>query len=157
MPSDLLFAGILLLIGLFLTFLEVAVIPGFGLVGIAGLASCAAGIGVVWVNHGAMWGLVAILVSLPSLVAVFWLVSKTGITKRLVLTLNVDGDSSDVPELSHLLGRTGVATTPLRPSGLAQIDDKRYDVVADGDFLEKGTPVRVSRISTNSILVSRDD
>jgi len=93
MPSDLLFAGILLLTGLFLTFLEVAVIPGFGLIGVAGFASYAAGIGVVWVNHGAMWGLVSILVSLPLFALVFWLVSKTGITKRLVLTKNVDGES----------------------------------------------------------------
>jgi membrane-bound serine protease (ClpP class) len=157
MPSDLLFAGILLLMGLFLTFLEVAVIPGFGLIGVAGFVSYAAGIGVVWVNHGSMWGLVSILVSLPLFALVFWLVSKSGITKRLVLTKNAEGDSSDVPELTHLLGRTGMATTALRPSGLALIDGTRYDVVADGDFLEKGAPVRVSRISTNSILVSRLD
>jgi hypothetical protein len=35
-----------------------------------------------------------------------------------------------------------VALTPLRPSGTADIDGERVDVVAEGDFVEKGDKIQ---------------
>jgi membrane-bound serine protease (ClpP class) len=52
-------------------------------------------------------------------------------------------------------GRTGTAITPLRPSGKAMIDERRYDVVTRGDFLEKGTPIRVVSAKGARIVVVR--
>jgi membrane-bound serine protease (ClpP class) len=44
---------------------------------------------------------------------------------------------------ADLTGRTGTALTPLRPSGTADIDGARIDVVAEGDFVHAGEPVIV--------------
>jgi membrane-bound serine protease (ClpP class) len=44
-----------------------------------------------------------------------------------------------------LTGRTGTAVTDLRPSGIAEIDGRRVDVVADGEFVRSGEPVAVLR------------
>jgi membrane-bound serine protease (ClpP class) len=52
-------------------------------------------------------------------------------------------------------GRTGTAITLLRPSGIAVIDDRRYDVVTRGEFLEKGTPIRVVSAKGARIVVAR--
>ena len=52
-------------------------------------------------------------------------------------------------------GQTGTAITPLRPSGKAMIDDRRYDVVTRGEFLEKGTPIRVVTAKGARIVVAR--
>jgi membrane-bound serine protease (ClpP class) len=46
---------------------------------------------------------------------------------------------------SELLGASGVAVTDLRPAGVAKIGDERVDVVADSEWIEAGTPVRVIR------------
>jgi len=52
-------------------------------------------------------------------------------------------------------GRKGMAMTLLRPSGIAMIDDRRYDVVTRGEFLEKGTPIRVVTAKGARIVVAR--
>lgn len=44
-----------------------------------------------------------------------------------------------------LSGRTGTALTDLRPSGIAQIDGNRVDVVSEGGFIRAGEPVVVVR------------
>ena len=46
-------------------------------------------------------------------------------------------------EFSHLVGRQGVTTTPLVPSGRADIDGELVDVIASGEMIEKGVTVEV--------------
>jgi membrane-bound serine protease (ClpP class) len=46
---------------------------------------------------------------------------------------------------SSLAGRGGVAVTDLRPSGIAEIDGERVDVVSDGGYVAAGEPITVVR------------
>ena len=43
----------------------------------------------------------------------------------------------------------------LRPSGIAEIDGKRIDVVADGDFISKGEGIVVTQAEGIRILVKK--
>ena len=52
-----------------------------------------------------------------------------------------------------LLGAIGVAATPLRPSGKAQIGDDFLDVVAEGDYVAPGSRVQVIEIEGNRVVV----
>ena len=52
-----------------------------------------------------------------------------------------------------LVGRTGVVTTELRPSGTADIDGKPVDVVSEGAFLPKGTEIRVVTVEGARVVV----
>ena len=58
--------------------------------------------------------------------------------------------------LPLVVGDRGVAVTPLRPAGKMKIKARVYDVVTRGDFLEKGTPVVVSAIHGNVLIVSKE-
>jgi membrane-bound serine protease (ClpP class) len=51
------------------------------------------------------------------------------------------------------LGKSGHATSVLRPAGIAEIDGERVDVVSDGGLIEPGTPVHVTRVDGNRIVV----
>jgi membrane-bound ClpP family serine protease len=53
------------------------------------------------------------------------------------------------------LGKGGIAVSPLRPSGIADVEGERVDVVSDGDFIEAGAQIVVSRIDGNRIVVRR--
>lgn len=44
---------------------------------------------------------------------------------------------------STLAGAAGVAVTDLRPSGVAEIDGRRVDVVSDGEYIPAGAPIAV--------------
>jgi membrane-bound serine protease (ClpP class) len=54
-----------------------------------------------------------------------------------------------------LMGKTGVADSVLRPSGKALIGGKIYSVEADGEFIEAGRGIRVTRVRGNRISVRR--
>ncbi len=54
-----------------------------------------------------------------------------------------------------LLGRTGRASTVLRPAGVAEFDGEPVDVVTEGDFVEAGAAVKVIAVAGNRIVVER--
>ena len=56
---------------------------------------------------------------------------------------------------TELVGRTGVVTTELRPSGTAEIDGHPVDVVSEGAFLPKGTNVRVVTVEGARVVVRK--
>lgn len=66
-----------------------------------------------------------------------------------------DGDAYD--GLEALVGRTGLARTPMLPSGQIVIDESRYDAVSQGMPIEAGDRVRVIDIRTYKIIVRRVD
>jgi membrane-bound serine protease (ClpP class) len=53
------------------------------------------------------------------------------------------------------VGELGIAHSPLRPAGKARFGDRLVDVLTDGDFLVRGTRVRVLRIVGNQVFVEQ--
>jgi len=68
-----------------------------------------------------------------------------------------EGVVSQAPDLESHVNKTGRTLTALRPSGTAMIDDIRLDVVADGEYIEAGVPVRVAGVTGNQVIVVRMD
>ncbi len=165
----------LLIIALGIVFLgvEIFVLPGFGIAGIAGIACIIVGLilslqgfvipdpSLPWEKElfvkniskvlGAFIG--AFLLGIFMLKYVFPTFSKKAEGPYLMATL--EGFHADSEQTSRVkVGDKGVALTFLRPSGKAQINEDVFDVITDGAFLEKGTPVFISRIKGNTIIVS---
>jgi membrane-bound serine protease (ClpP class) len=55
----------------------------------------------------------------------------------------------------ELLGAEGEALSPLRPSGIAELNGKRYDVVTRGEMLQRGDRIRVIEVSGNRLVVKK--
>jgi membrane-bound serine protease (ClpP class) len=78
--------------------------------------------------------------------------------KHLILETGLgagEGYASPPETDRQLLGKSGIAILPLRPSGIADIDGERVDVVPDGEFIEAGAHIVVSRVDGNRIVVRR--
>ena len=67
-----------------------------------------------------------------------------------------DSRADSVETIRANVGDAGIALTFLRPSGKIKINDDVFDVITEGEFLEKGTPVKISEIKGNRIIVSRN-
>ena len=65
--------------------------------------------------------------------------------QRLVLGTSLAGAEGYTSAATDdtLLGRHGVAESPLRPAGAATIDGRRVDVVSNGGYIEAGAAVEV--------------
>ncbi len=70
--------------------------------------------------------------------------------------IETDKTAAELTEKAHneLLGMTAVAYTPLRPSGKIKLNDGRLlDVITPGDYIDKGTTVKIIAVDMNRILV----
>ncbi|HOB20114.1 MAG TPA: NfeD family protein [Candidatus Atribacteria bacterium] len=147
----------LFVLGIVLMLIEAAV-PGFGIFGIAGIVSFI--VAIIFAAPTPEQGLISLGISLLlTVVAVpilYKLLGGPRLFSRLVLSESVTTDKGFVATggYDHLLGKTGEAVTPLRPSGTAVIDGIRVDVVADGVFLTQGTRIKVIRVEGNRIVVT---
>lgn len=158
---------LLVVVGLALLALEVFVIPGFGVVGVAGIIALAWGLTTSLTGAGATISAVvmalgrvmlSVLVALlASLVALRFL-PRLPAGKQLVLGTALPegaGIRAAAPEgtVASLLGAQGTTLTPLRPAGLATIAGRRVDVVSQGEFINAGQLVEVIRDEGNRVVV----
>ena len=150
-------AVLLLLLGFIALVLDIFV-TGFGVVGLAGIILV-------------IWGVVLLAVDITQLTAALVVSLVGGIILFVVglklmsrfkwwnkLTLsdsqqNKEGYVAPDAELSQYIGMEGVALTPLRPAGTAEIAGKRIDVVTEGAFINKGDQILVYQVEGLRVIV----
>ncbi len=146
----------LLILGFVMILLEIFVIPGFNIFGIAGFATVCMGIYFAYAKLGTQAAIYVGLAGILGTAALIWLLVRNRAWQRMVLQRQTDrasGYTSAPASLEDLVASTGVALTPLRPAGRAQFDEQIVDVVTEGDFIESGDPVEVLSVHGNRIVV----
>ena len=73
--------------------------------------------------------------------------------KKLVLVAAQGPEYVTSSDFTALRGAIGTASSFLRPAGVALIDDRRVDVLTEGEFIAAGTPVRVTRVEGARVFV----
>ena len=138
--------------------LELHVFPGHGLSGALGLLALAAA---VFLAFGAAFSVVAIqaisiaIVLSVVLFAVFVRMAPQSAYFRRITFTNVQGPEFVANrDFQGLVGHMGVATSYLRPAGVAHVDGERVDVLTEGDFLPAGSAIRVSRVQGSRVFVA---
>jgi membrane-bound serine protease (ClpP class) len=140
-------------IGMVLLVTEVAIIPTFGVAGVAAALFLLGGAATAWHYRGPVWGVGSLLVAAALAVGVIVLAPRTRAGKALVLEAAIT-DQHVGDGLAGLLGRRGVATTTLRPAGAVEIGGRRIDVVTEGQFVAAGTEVEVVAVEGSRVVVT---
>ncbi len=157
MTGDPLLVLFLLLVGLILIAVELVFIPGVGFLGVAGLGVLGAGFMISWVKLGTAHTIQLFFVAAAIGAFLAWRAAKGGAWNRLVNRNSERGNTSQQPGLERLIGRKGTVCSKLRPAGLARIDGRRTDVIAEGGFIEEGEEIEVIRVDANRVVVKRLD
>lgn len=150
-------AAIIFIAGLILLAVEI-VAPGFGVFGISGIVALVLGIILSAPTPSQGIGTLAIalaatMIAIPVFIKIF---GRTRLFQHLVLSTSETTEMGYIhaPPKNELLGKTGTAYTVLRPAGIVLIDGKRVDAIADGAYIEKGTPVEVIRVEGSKVIVA---
>ena len=149
----------LLAAGLLLIVAEVF-IPG-GVAGVVGGLALLGAMGLGLAAFPAPWGFLSAIaiVVFGGLGLLTWvqLFPRSRVGKRIAL--RTDGaDQKTAAPARELLGAAGEAATALRPAGIAIIDGKRYDVLAEGgEWIPAGAAIRVSAVRDGQIHVCAAD
>jgi len=142
----------LILVGAALLLLE-TVLPGM-IAGIIGFGCLVAGVAMAYVDFDtrtANFVLLAVVVGLVAGTACWLKFFPDSRVARLFISQRTVGEiGTEKPEL---LNQNGTALTPLRPSGAASINGKRVDVITEGPFVERGSPVKVVAVEGMRVVV----
>lgn len=162
---------LLFIVGLLLLLLEIFVIPGFGVAGIAGIVCMAASILIGLVENfsfapgridlkavsnavltfvGGILGAAAVIVFLSSKYAP----KGIGIKSELTHCQDVEDGYIGVDTAPvKLVGRNAVCVTDMRPAGKIEIDGEAYDAVSQTGFIDAGTDVIVCKYENAQLYV----
>lgn len=165
---------LLLIAGIVLLGVELFVLPGFGITGIAGILLMAVAMvlslqdfvipkpEMPWQRGILEKNILTIILSLLGSVVLIFLFFKyvfpriSGVISGPYLSATL-AEAHSIPEtpLAVSVGDRGVVTKTLRPSGSVKIDNNIYDVITDGEFINKDEKIIVTEIKGSRILVTR--
>lgn len=156
---DWLIIGGAIILGLFLIVLEVYLIPGTTIVMLVGLISIAYGIIEAFNIYGTGTGTIVLASTIVASSIILYLLIKLGALRKFVLKeQTVDSvETKKITDLSFLLGKEGIASTPLKPSGKILIDEKEYDALSINIWIETGEEIIVKIVEGNIIKVFKKD
>ncbi|MBN2020269.1 MAG: hypothetical protein JW749_08595 [Sedimentisphaerales bacterium] len=172
----------LFVVGILLLLVEIFIIPGFGVTGITGILLIMVGLfgmliknppdRVPWPQTSFDWqwflngvlaislGFVGFLIcatvltkymhKMPYLSSMVLLpgIAKKGTEVEISMTAPQEGE-----QVSVAVGQEGEAMSRLRPAGKARFGDAVVDVVAEGEFIDKGIKVKIIEIHGNRVVV----
>ncbi|MBX3663977.1 MAG: nodulation protein NfeD [Burkholderiales bacterium] len=156
---------LLLVAGAVLIAVEAFVLPGFGIVGVLGIVTLLGGIALSMVGAqdsyeivllAAMRVVFALIAAILASLVLMRFLPQTTVGRRLVLATGLSarqGYASAPESDSRWLGKSGHASTPLHPAGIAEIDGERVDVVSTGEPIDAGEAIRVVRVDGNRVVV----
>jgi len=164
---------LLISIGIVLLAMEVFVFPGFGVAGIAGMVCI--GVGMVlsfqdfvipdpsfpWQQQLLTRNIIKVLGSfiaafVTALLALRYIMPRLGtvVAGPYLGTTLADSRAVSSETATLAVGATGVALSMLRPAGKGLFHNEIYDVLTDGEFIEKGAALIVREIKGNRIIVA---
>jgi len=158
---------ILFVVGVVLLALEIFVIPGFGIAGVSGiilifvsLFMALIGGGMPYVDGDMISRAIiqlggALVVSIIIIALIIKYLPKSTVFNRLILAEEEKANKGFVSSksLHKLVGLEGIALSTLRPAGMADFKGEKIDVVADGDYVQQGSKLKVLRVEGSKVVV----
>ncbi|PCH93390.1 MAG: serine protease [Bacteroidetes bacterium] len=159
--------------GLILIALEVFVIPGFGIAGVLGIIFTITGLSLSMVDNvgfdftfthtgtiirAFIIVLGALVLSITSAVLLGAKLVTSPVFSNLILQATQDSNDGYIGvdnKEKELVGKTGKATTILRPAGKVKIENDIYDAVAETGYIDEGEEVLVIKFETSQLFVRK--
>lgn len=156
MTLDLIIVIALLVLGVLFMLIEIFLLPGISIAGIAGAIFLIGGIAYAYLFLGSTAGNVSLIASGATLGGSFvWLLRSKSLRK---ISLNTDIESTvDNTNLQKMaVGDTGIAVSRLNPIGKVMVNG----IVAegksvDGEFIDEDTEIEIVKVETYNVLVRR--
>lgn len=152
-------AAVMIIAALVLFLIET--VTPHGVMGILGGLLVIGAVYIIIQEQGWMTGILSlIIISMLSVVVVilgFKYMPNSALGRLLILNdseTREEGYSAGADELyQDLIGAEGTADSYLRPAGIGAFDNRRVDVVSEGEFIPRGTRIKVTAVNGNRVVV----
>lgn len=156
MTFDLIIVIALLALGVLFMLVEIFLLPGISIAGIAGAIFLIGGIAYAYLFLGSTAGNVSLVASAAALGGTFFWLLKSKSLRRISLETNIEGTVDNTNLLQMAAGDTGIAISRLNPIGKVLVND----IVAegksiDGAFIDEDTEIEIVKVETYNVLVKK--
>ncbi len=165
---------LLFVIGLVLIVLEIFIIPGFGVTGVSGIILTFSGLVLSMVKNvgfnfelsgsgaviqSVLIVLSAFVISFAVMFAFFGRFLKSKLFRKIALETTEDHSEGYHTTIFNdpggMIGKTGIAVSDLRPAGKIEIEGEWHDGQSDGEFIAKGSAIKVTDVKNNYLIVRK--
>ena len=156
MTFDIIIVALVILLGIIFLLVEIFLIPGITVSGIAGVVFIAGGIIYAYKYMGASAGHFTLLIAVFLIMGSFLFLVKSKSLKRIALNTNIDAtvDTSDLKKIHP--GDTGITVSRLNPIWKVYINELTVEAKSiDGEMIDEETEVKVIKVEWSNILVSK--
>ncbi len=146
---------LLIILGIVLLLLEFAVIPGFTIAGVGGIALLAYSVYLSFTHYGTLAGIVTVLIVITIIPVVFlkFLKSKPG--KKMQLDTKITSVVDVLGKERFKVGDQGIAISRLAPTGKVEINHHIVEGKSQGEFIDDGSVVEIVSLQDNKLIVKQ--
>jgi len=158
MTFDLIIVAALIILGVLFMLIEIFLLPGISIAGIAGAIFLIGGIAYAYLFLGSTAGNVTLAASVAALGGTFVWMLRSKTLRRISLDTSIESTIDNTNLQKMAVGDTGIAVSRLNPIGKVMV----HDIVAegksvDGEFIEEDSEIEVVKIETYHVLVRRKE
>lgn len=147
---------VFIVIGFILIGIEM-IIPGFGAPGISGIICMIIGLFLTadTIEEGIIILLIVLALLAVMLVIILRLLAKGKLKSPIILKDEISTESGFISssDLKYLLGKKGTAATDLRPAGRGNFDGVEFNVISEGKYIIKDTPIEICKVEGSKLIV----
>ena len=145
-----------IVLGILFLLIEIFLLPGISIAGIAGAIFLVGGIVYSYMFLGSTAGNITLAASAVALGATFFGLLKSKSLERISLNTNIEDKVDNSYLLKIAIGDTGIAISRLNPIGKILVNDVEAEGKSfDGEFIEEDAEIVVIKVETYNVLVRR--
>lgn len=156
MPLNIIIIAVIILLGLLFLMIEIFLLPGISIAGIAGIIFLIGGIVYAYTYIGSTAGTIT-LISTAVLVAItFVLLLRSKSLKKIALNTEITStvDNSDVQNIN--VGDKGITISRLNPMGKVMVNNVIVEAkTANGELIDEESEIIVVKVESINIIVRK--
>lgn len=145
--------ALLIILGILLILIELLIIPGVTVAGLAGFILIGAGVFFGYQAHGVPTGNYMLLGTVGALVILTVTALKLKTWQKFGLQSTIESRVGGLDEMTVKAGDAGKTVSRLAPIGKARFGSELFEVRSDGGYIDAHNEVVITRITGNKIFV----
>lgn len=146
---------VLLLAGIIFFLIELFLIPGVSIAGVAGTLFLAGAIFFAYSQLGSVAGHLTLAGSLVLLGVAIWIFLRSKALEKMSLKAEIDGKIDPLKDTEIKIGDKGLTVSRLAPMGKVRINGHTIEAKTSDDFVDQNTAVEVVEVYSTNVLVKK--
>ena len=144
---------LLLLMGVIFFLLELFLIPGISIAGIAGTVFMGGAVYYAYTAVGSTAGHLTLTGGIILLAIAVWIFIRSKALEKMSLKAEIDGKNDPLSGISLKIGDKGIAASRLAPMGRIKINGHLVEAKTNDDFIDEGVEVTVVEVRNTNVVV----